>query len=254
MFERDKNHTAVLFWSCGNESYAGADYPGDERVLPPKRPEPACALRRGTPLPPEPRLRPGVGADFGYAESRMYAHPEEIRAYLEAKPAKPFILCEYMHDMGNLLGGMESYTVLGDEFEQYQGGFIWDYMDQALWHTDALGRRALGYGGDFGERPTDYAFSANGIVFADGKMKPAVQDVRHWHLDKARRDARDAANARAAAEAAQSLAAAEEALAARPARRAATCATPPGMSTMAWPATGLRSSFPGPSTARPVCG
>ena len=83
-------------------------------------------------------------------------------------------------------------------------------MDQALWHN-TLGRRAFGYGGDFGERPTDYAFSANGIVFADGKTKPAVQDVRHWHLDKARRDARDAANARAAAEAAQSLAAAEEA-------------------------------------------
>ena len=63
----------------------------------------------------------------------MYATPADIRHYLENSPKKPFILCEYMHDMGNSLGGMESYMRLGEEFEQYQGGFIWDYMDQALW-------------------------------------------------------------------------------------------------------------------------
>ena len=65
-------------------------------------------------------------------ESRMYTEPKDIRAYLESGPKKPFILCEYMHDMGNSLGGMESYIRLGEEFPQYQGGFIWDYMDQAL--------------------------------------------------------------------------------------------------------------------------
>ena len=210
MFERDKNHTAVLFWSCGNESYAGADILAMSEFFRENDPSRLVHYEGVHPCRQNPGYDP-AWERISDVESRMYAHPEEIRAYLEAKPAKPFILCEYMHDMGNSLGGMESYTVLGDEFEQYQGGFIWDYMDQALWHTDALGRRALGYGGDFGERPADYAFSANGIVFADGKMKPAVQDVRHWHLDKARRDARDAANARAAAEAAQSLAAAEEA-------------------------------------------
>src|SRR5699024_1950023 len=114
-------------------------------------------------------------------ESRMYARPWEIRDYLESKPAKPFILCEYMHDMGNSLGGMESYIRLAEEYPQYQGGFIWDYMDQALWHTDACGRRALGYGGDFGERTTDYNFSGNGIVYADGAEKPAMQEVRYWY-------------------------------------------------------------------------
>ena len=60
-----------------------------------------------------------------------------------------------MHDMGNSLGGMERYIRLGEEFPQYQGGFLWDYMDQALWRTDAEGRRVLGYGGDFGERQSD---------------------------------------------------------------------------------------------------
>ena len=111
----------------------------------------------------------------------MYAKPWEIREYLESHPKKPFILCEYMHDMGNSLGGMESYVRLADEFDQYQGGFIWDYMDQALRHTDALGRSVLGYGGDFADRNTDYNFSGNGIVYADGAEKPAMQDVRYWY-------------------------------------------------------------------------
>ena len=128
----------------------------------------------------------------------MYAKPDEIRAYLESKPAKPFILCEYMHDMGNSLGGMESYIRLIDEYPQYQGGFIWDYMDQALWQDGPAGRR-LGYGGDFGERPTDYAFCGNGIVFADGAEKPAMQEARYWYDTPAHRAAHDAENARRAA-------------------------------------------------------
>ena len=106
-----------------------------------------------------------------------------------------------MHDMGNSLGGMESYVRLADEFDQYQGGFIWDYMDQALRHTDALGRSVLGYGGDFADRNTDYNFSGNGIVYADGAEKPAMQDVRYWYDTPARRAAHDARNAAAAARA-----------------------------------------------------
>lgn len=109
--------------------------------------------------------------------------------------------------MGNSLGGLESYMRLLNDFEQYQGGFIWDYMDQALWHTDAAGRRALGYGGDFGERATNYNFSGNGIVYADGKEKPAMQDVRYWFADEASRTAHDARNAEAAAQADRELAA-----------------------------------------------
>ena len=129
-----------------------------------------------------------------------------IREYLESKPEKPFILCEYMHDMGNSLGGMESYVKLAEEYPQYQGGFIWDYMDQAIWHTDVMGRKVLGYGGDFGERTTDYNFSGNGIVYADGAEKPAMQDVRYWYASPADRAAQDAANAAAAAQADRTLA------------------------------------------------
>lgn len=189
MFERDKNHVSILFWSCGNESYAGEDI---------------LAMAEFFRKNDSSRLVHYEGVfhcrefdRISNVESRMYAPPEEIREYLEHDPKKPFILCEYMHDMGNSLGGMERYIRLGEEFPQYQGGFIWDYMDQALWRTDCNGRRVLGYGGDFGERQTDYAFSGNGIVFADGTEKPAMQEVRYWYSSPEERAAHDGANERA---------------------------------------------------------
>ena len=189
MFERDKNHTAILIWSCGNESYAGEDILAMSEFF--RQNDPGRLVHY------EGVFHCRAFDRISDMESRMYAKPEEIRAYLESGPAKPFILCEYMHDMGNSLGGMESYIRLLDH-PQYQGGFVWDYMDQALWQQGPRGRR-LGYGGDFGERPTDYAFSANGIVFADGTEKPAMQDLRYWYDTPAHRAAHDARNARAAA-------------------------------------------------------
>ena len=189
MFERDKNHTAILIWSCGNESYAGKDILAMSDFFHQNDP--------GRLVHYEGVFHCRAFDQISDIESRMYAKPDEIRAYLESKPAKPFILCEYMHDMGNSLGGMESYIRLL-EYPQYQGGFVWDYMDQALWQAGVRGRR-LGYGGDFGERPTDYAFSANGIVFADGEEKPAMQDLRYWYDTPAGRAAHDARNAKEAA-------------------------------------------------------
>lgn len=173
MLERDKNHPAILFWSCGNESYAGEDI---------------LAMSQYFREKDSSRLVHYEGCVWNREfeaitdmESRMYASPAEIREYLENDPEKPFILCEYMHDMGNSLGGMEDYIQLLEEFPMYQGGFIWDYIDQALWLENSEGRKELRYGGDFLERPTDYAFSGNGILFADRKEKPAMQDVRFWY-------------------------------------------------------------------------
>ena len=189
MFQRDKNHVSVLFWSCGNESYAGTCIQAMADFF--RENDPSRVVHyEGT------FNCPGYD-DISDVESRMYAAPEAIRAYLESGPKKPFLLCEYMHDMGNSLGGMESYIRLGEEFPMYQGGFIWDYMDQALWHTNCNGERVLGYGGDFGDRQTDYAFSGNGIVFADGSEKPAMQEVRYWYSAPAERERHDAANERA---------------------------------------------------------
>ncbi len=124
----------------------------------------------------------------------MYAPPGQVRDYLEHDPEKPYLLCEYMHDMGNSIGGMESYIRLLDEFPMYQGGFIWDYIDQAIYRMDVDGNEVLGYGGDFGDRPTDYAFSGNGIVFADRREKPAMQEVRYWYSTKEEREAFDREN------------------------------------------------------------
>ena len=190
MFERDKNHAAVLIWSCGNESYAGEDILAMSDFFHQNDP--------GRLVHYEGVFHNRAFDQISDMESRMYEKPWNIRDYLESKPAKPFVLCEYMHDMGNSLGGMESYIRLAEEYPQYQGGFIWDYMDQALWHTDVRGRRVLGYGGDFGERTTDYNFSGNGIVYADGAEKPAMQEVRYWYADAADRAAYDARNAAAA--------------------------------------------------------
>ncbi len=184
MFQRDKNHPSILFWSCGNESYAGEDILAMADYF--RAQDPGRLVHYE-----------GVFNNRAYdqisdVESRMYATPDAIREYLRNDPRKPFILCEYMHDMGNSLGGMESYIRLGEEFEQYQGGFIWDYMDQALWYENQNGQRVLGYGGDFGERQSDYAFSGNGIVFADGREKPAMQEVRYWYSDESVREKMDA--------------------------------------------------------------
>lgn len=174
-FETFKNHPSVLFWSLGNESYAGDNI---------------AAMNRYFKEADETRLvhYEGVFHNRRYedcisdVESRMYARPGEIEEYLENNPKKPFLLCEYMHDMGNSLGGMDSYIKLLDKYQMYQGGFIWDYIDQALEVLDEVtGKTVLRYGGDFDDRPSDYEFSGNGILFADRTEKPALQEVRYYY-------------------------------------------------------------------------
>ena len=174
-FEVFKNHTSVLFWSLGNESYAGDNLLAMQRFF--KEADP------GRPVHYE-----GVFHNRAYEdgisdmESQMYAPPERMEAYLRNRPKKPFILCEYMHDMGNSLGGLKSYMDLLDRYEMYQGGYIWDFIDQALFVKDEVtGREVLRYGGDFDDRPSDYEFSGNGIVFADRTPKPAMQEVRYYY-------------------------------------------------------------------------
>lgn len=174
-FETFKNHVSVLFWSLGNESYAGENLKAMNDYFKGKK-DGRLVHYEGV---ANNRIYEDVISDV---ESRMYAPPEEVREYLENEPKKPFILCEYMHDMGNSLGGMNSYIRLLDEFEMYQGGFIWDFIDQAIWVADEVtGQKVLRYGGDFDDRPSDYEFAGNGIVFADRTEKPAMQEVRYYY-------------------------------------------------------------------------
>ncbi|MCP1103654.1 beta-galactosidase [Aequitasia blattaphilus] len=174
-FEVLKNHTSILFWSLGNESYAG---------------ENIKAMHDFYKEADSQRLvhYEGVYQNREYedeisdVESSMYAPPEEIREYLSNHPKKPYIICEYMHCMGNSLGGMNSYMELLDEFDNYHGGYIWDYVDQALLvHDEISGKEVMRYGGDFEDRPSDYEFSGNGILFADRTEKPAMQEVKYYY-------------------------------------------------------------------------
>lgn len=174
-FETFKNHPSILFWSLGNESYVGDDIEAMQTFFKEKDDSRIVHYE-------------GVIYDRTYedtvseVESRMYATPDDIVKYLEDHPKKPFILCEYMHDMGNSIGGMKSYIDLLDRFEMYQGGFIWDYIDQAVYAQDKVtGRKVLCYGGDFDDRPSNYEFSGNGIVFADRTEKPAIQEVKYYY-------------------------------------------------------------------------
>lgn len=170
-YQRDKNHPAVLSWSCGNESYGG------EVIY-----EMAELFRK---LDPHRLVHyEGIFADRRYPdtsdmESQMYTSVEDVKAFLAEHSEKPLISCEYAHAMGNSNGAMHKYTDLTDEEPKYQGGFIWDYIDQAVYKKDRYGKWFLGYGGDFGDRPTDGDFSGNGIVYADSReASPKMQEVK----------------------------------------------------------------------------
>ena len=174
-FETFKNHVSVLFWSLGNESYAGDDIEAMNTYF--------KEQKDGRLVHYEGVIHNRAYEDtISDVESRMYAKPAEIEEYLNNHPKKPYILCEFMHDMGNSMGGLGSYMKLIDKYEMYQGGFIWDFIDQALFVRDEVtGKEVLRYGGDFDDRPSDYEFSGNGIVFADRKEKPAMQEVRYYY-------------------------------------------------------------------------
>ena len=174
-YETFKNHTSILFWSLGNESYAGDDIEAMNTYFKEKE--------DGRLVHYEGVIHNRVYEDtISDVESRMYAKPWEIEEYLQNNPKKPFLLCEYMHDMGNSMGGLGSYMKLIDKYEMYQGGFIWDFIDQAILVKDEItGENVLRYGGDFDDRPADYEFSGNGIVFANRREKPAMQEVRYYY-------------------------------------------------------------------------
>lgn len=172
MYERDKNHASVLIWSCGNESYCGDDIAAMSEYFRSVDPTRLVHYEGVTRVP-----------DNKYdhitdMESRMYAKPQEVEEYLKQNTNRPYISCEYMHAMGNSLGGLSLYTDLEDKYEAYQGGFIWDYIDQAIEMINDDGKKVLAYGGDFEDRASDYGFCTNGIVYADRTYSPKVQEVK----------------------------------------------------------------------------
>lgn len=171
MYQRDKNHPAILIWSCGNESFGGKDIFEMSQLF--RREDPTRLVHY------EGLFHDRSYNDTSDMESQMYPSVESIKEFLAKDDSKPFICCEYTHAMGNSCGAMHKYTDLTDTEPKYQGGFIWDYIDQSIYKKDRYGKEFQAYGGDFGERPTDYNFSGNGIAYGGNRdASPKMQEVK----------------------------------------------------------------------------
>lgn len=170
-YEIHKNHPSILIWSVGNESFGGdviADMADYFRTLDPDR----LVHYEGV-------FNDRRRNDSSDMESQMYTTAENVKKFIDENPEKPMILCEYTHAMGNSCGGMHRYTDLTKNEPRYQGGFIWDYIDQSLDAVDRYGVEFQAYGGDFDDRPTEYNFSGNGIAYGDRSESPKMQEVKY---------------------------------------------------------------------------
>ncbi|MGM9551398.1 MAG: glycoside hydrolase family 2 TIM barrel-domain containing protein [Clostridia bacterium] len=181
MVMRDKNHPSICMWSLGNESFGGQNFVDmREHILSYDKSriihyEGTCHFRR-----------------FEHAtdvESEMYTRPWNIVGNINRNNDKPFILCEYSHAMGNSCGGLHDYWKLFYTYPSLQGGFIWDWIDQAIRTTSEDGKEYLAYGGDFGDSPNDGTFAGNGLLFADGQITPKLIETKKCYQNMWFKDA-----------------------------------------------------------------
>ncbi len=169
MLRRDYNHPSIIMWSIGNESYFG------ENLL-----ALANKIREEDPT----RIVHYEGNSLCYPKylemsdviSRMYTHADQIEKFLKKHKDKPFILCEFEHSMGNSTGNFDEYMALTYKYPHYQGGFIWDYVDQGL-----LIDGEMRYGGEFGDYPNDSNFCADGILLSDRTPTGKLANVKHYY-------------------------------------------------------------------------
>lgn len=170
MLERDKNHPSVITWSLGNESGPGVNFDvmaDSMRRLDPSRPiHYEDSKNKGYDSP----------SQFDFI-SNMYAGLNQLVPFHEMLPHRPVILCEYAHAMGNS-GGIKLYWEVFRRHPRLQGGFIWDWVSQAIRRYDAQGKMYWAYGGDFGDTPNDGSFCMNGLIHADRTITPNLIEVK----------------------------------------------------------------------------
>jgi beta-galactosidase len=166
MVKTFRNHPSVVIWSLGNEAGNGANFTAAYKAV--------KELDATRPIHYE---RAGNGSNTDI-RCPMYARPWHAEWYVKNKPAKPYILCEYTHAMGNSNGDVHRYWNLARKYPSFQGGFVWDFVDQALWKKDARGKW-LSFGGDWGDQPNDDNFCCNGLVDALRNPHPGLYERRH---------------------------------------------------------------------------
>jgi beta-galactosidase len=167
MVMQNKNHPSIIIWSLGNESGHGPNLA-------------ALADWIHAHDPTRPVHYEGA-FDEPYVDmiSRMYPSFEETeRLASDPEERRPFVLCEYVHAMGNSPGSLKEYWQLVEKYPRLQGGFVWDWVDQGLRQETADGQVWYAYGGDFGDEPNDGNFCINGLVFPDRGVQPALWEVK----------------------------------------------------------------------------
>lgn len=168
MIKRDRNHTAIIIWSMGNESGYGKSF---EKLY-----DMSKAMDPTRPVQYE-------GGGYNAKSDiycPMYARIWSLRRHVNQRDERPLILCEYAHAMGNSEGNLKDYWDLIYKYDQLQGGFIWDWVDQTIAKTDDKGHKYWAYGGDMGfvGVVNDSNFCANGLVAADRSLHPHIWEVK----------------------------------------------------------------------------
>ncbi|VTN09237.1 Beta-galactosidase [Raoultella terrigena] len=180
MVQSNRNHPSIIIWSLGNESGGGDNHEALYHWI--KRNDPS-----------RPVQYEGGGADSSATDiiCPMYARVERdqlipavpkwgIKKWISLPgEQRPLILCEYAHAMGNSLGNFADYWQAFREYPRLQGGFIWDWADQAISKTFEDGSTGWAYGGDFGDKPNDRQFCMNGLVFPDRRPHPSLIEAKH---------------------------------------------------------------------------
>ncbi|CAH9085204.1 unnamed protein product, partial [Cuscuta epithymum] len=168
MVERDKNHACVIFWSLGNESSYGPNHAAMAGWVREKDPSRLVHYEGG-----------GSRTSSTDIVCPMYARVSSIvQIANDPTELRPVILCEYSHAMGNSNGNLHEYWEAIDTTFGLQGGFIWEWVDQAMLKEGSNGSKHWAYGGDFGDIPNDSNFCLNGIVFPDRTPHPALYEVK----------------------------------------------------------------------------
>ena len=166
-----RNHPCIIIWSMGNEAGYGQNF---ERVY-----DWIKSVDSSRPVQYEQAGQQGKTDIF----CPMYYYYRDCENYAKGDNPRPLIQCEYAHAMGNSMGGFREYWELVRRYPKYQGGFIWDFADQALLDKSPLtGKDIFTYGGDYGRYPaSDYNFNCNGIVAPDRRLNPHAYEVQYWY-------------------------------------------------------------------------